>query len=229
MKGFLASTLAALAVTQSHANLSLAAANSNFLASKAAPSCVVSTVEELLAAVKNVDCAQIGVKSGHYALTGHIEAGSSLGLLHDVSITALDGAGTVVIDAAGQSGVLGAYNRSTVHLKGIDMIGGSLSANNAAGFFVSGGSSATLEDCNIYQNSAGEFGGGVAVWLSGSLTMIRCSVHDNVAGWRGGGVFCAGNLVLDKTEITHNKAPLDSEVSKFNGCHVTNKADPIFM
>lgn len=52
--------------------------------------------------------------------------------------------------------------------------------------------------------------------------MIRCSVHDNVAGSRGGGVFCQGNLTLVKTEITHNKAQADSDVSKFTGCHITN-------
>lgn len=230
MKGFWASVLVACGVTCSHAKNPQIKQSSNYAASRVeGMSCTVSTVSEFVLATQNTDCANIGMKSGRYVLTDHVKPGSSLALKRSVSIMALDGEGSVVIDAAGKSGVLGVYNRSaSVHLKGINITGGSLPHNNAAGFFVGMGSKARLEDCHIYGNSAGEFGGGIAVWVNSSLIMIRSSVHDNVAGQVGGGVYCAGDVQLTETSIMHNKAAKDKDFSVVPGqCRIANYSIPI--
>ncbi|MCK4979847.1 MAG: right-handed parallel beta-helix repeat-containing protein, partial [Candidatus Delongbacteria bacterium] len=65
----------------------------------------------------------------------------------------------------------------------------------------------TIENCQIYGNTAGNTSGGLQLW-GANVDVINCTIYDNHAGTVGGGVFIYENSVvkLSYTSIIGNSA-----------------------
>lgn len=86
----------------------------------------------------------------------------------------------------------------------------------AGGILVIEGATATLTDCNVYENTATSArSGGGGIYLSGATsplpnsrtTLNNCNVYQNAADGVGGGLYSVGgDLVLNGGSIFSNTA-----------------------
>ena len=116
---------------------------------------------------------------------------------------AADGAAILIVSTAGSTTV----NSSTIT--------GNKGVNNELGGTVrSYGttvSTATFNNCNIYNNSSPQHGGGF-YWNAGGsskLTINNCNIYNNSAGDMGGGIFCEAVMeIKGTTQIYGNSAAI---------------------
>jgi len=114
--------------------------------------------------------------------------------------------------AAGMSGgVAIQYDSSPVLLNNIicDNTAGTINGGISV-IYGSGTSLTTIENCNIYGNTAGTKGGGLDVY-DAAVDVRDCTINDNHAGSYGGGVYIevSSNINLSYTSIYGNSASID--------------------
>ncbi len=91
------------------------------------------------------------------------------------------------------------------------------------GIYCYNNSSPTISKCVITGNTAGLFGGGVAVGNSGSMPwIVGCVITANTANVGGGGVYCtAGSPIIENCIIAGNYA------SRGGGIYSHNAGEPV--
>ena len=91
-------------------------------------------------------------------------------------------------------------------------------------------SSPQFQNCRVSNNSGTFFGGGVAIFGSGSPQFVECVFTDNVAGLSGGGLYSASSVGIRDSGFWGNSASSDGGavalgngeefVSTLNGCTI---------
>jgi hypothetical protein len=141
---------------------------------------------------------------------GHLELSAG-------TVTITGPAAGVTLDAGGQSGVFLVDGGVTASLSGLTLTGGSTSTPGGG---LEDLGTATLTDCKISGNSAGLFGGGMAVYPGATATLTGCTISGNSAPY-GGGMITAGTTTLTDCKISGNSAGLSGGGDDDNGGHLT--------
>ncbi|WP_197526815.1 S8 family serine peptidase [Pirellulimonas nuda] len=161
------------------------------------------------------------LKPGTYPLTvgGADDNDSATGDL-DIrgNVTLLrDGAGEVVIDAGGDTGIgervfqvvqAAGFPLPSLTLDGITVTGGRVLDNPGGGVFVEDGL-LTLRNSTVIGNRTSADGGGVAVAAGASMVVETSSISGNHAGRDGGGVWNAGSATIAASAVQANSAVRD--------------------
>ncbi|MFC1856367.1 nitrous oxide reductase family maturation protein NosD, partial [Thermodesulfobacteriota bacterium] len=108
----------------------------------------------------------------------------------------------VIIDGGGNDRVVTMNGDST--LEGLIITNG-YTASSGAGIYFNA-STATVRDCEIYDNAANSGGGGIYAGLA-YPTIIGCDIHDNTAS-NGAGISSSsvGTTIIDSSDIHDNTA-----------------------
>ena len=122
--------------------------------------------------------------------SGTITITSALPINKNITI---DGGGDIVFQGAGENILFSFGSGATdVTFTGLDLTGGYSTTNGMGGIAAIGaGRGLTLNNCNIYGNTAGEGGRGGAFVVTGQLNMNNCSVYANGAE-EGGFAYISG-------------------------------------
>ncbi len=137
-------------------------------------------------------------------VTGSIELdGDELIITEPVTITG-PGAGELIINAQGDSGVFAIEYAGQVNISGLTITGGSRSSGG--GVYLFGYAALDLSDCVISNNSASLYGGGVFQYALG-LEIDNCEITENSSGLLGGGVAVSlGQANVRNSTISENSA-----------------------
>ena len=174
---------------------------------------------------------------------------------HNVTIEAEE-LGTVVLDASRLRRVISITSGGMVHLIGLSITGGHVrmeadlyaavmglsGAGSGAGLFVGSGGRVHLEDCNLYNHTAGlnwvgGGGGSMFVAAGGQAQLTRCNIFENrfvSASVRratvlllGGGLFIAsgGEVNLQRCDVYENSGGMYvAGKANLDGCKIHNNA-----
>ena len=167
----------------------------------------VDSAADLRAAVDDIAVSRIVVAPGYYVLpygySGHPDSFGALNFVRNVVVEA-ERPGTVVLDGAGFR-VIRVHSGAVVDLIGLDITGTEGESGRAhfgGGVAVSG--TARLMSCNIYQNKARFYGGGLHVGYSARAELTNCSIYECSAQWSGGGLMSYGTLIMTNCDIYNN-------------------------
>jgi len=111
-----------------------------------------------------------------------------------MTLRALNGAGTVTVNAAGKNlSAVTVWNATgTIRIQGLRFTGGRGDASGGTGGGVTvAGSSPAFEDCTFDSNTSLLNGGGGLIWAS-SPTFLRCTFANNTTVRFGGGLVITG-------------------------------------
>ena len=128
-----------------------------------------------------------------------------LSISKDMTITGPD-ARELTISGNDSSRVFNISN-GTVNISDLVVADGNTN-DNGAGFYVSGGAEATLENCHVKDNTttgSGD-GGGIYVTTDSTVTIRKSAISGNTSAQLGGGIISAGNLNLYHATISQNMA-----------------------
>lgn len=110
----------------------------------------------------------------------------------------------------------------------------SISTNTAAeGGGIANAGTMTIYRSLVYNNSAGDLGGGISNSTSGNLTLINTTLSTNSASFDGGGIYIAGgDADLNNITITKNTADSDNDGvgdggGIYDGCPSNQRCIPI--
>ncbi len=158
--------------------------------------------------------------------------GSELVLSDPIGLETIIGpAAGVTISGGGKSRVFQVGRFVQASLSGLTIVGGKVSGQVGYGGGLYNSGFATLTDCTISGNSAGDDGGGIYNRIGGQLFLTDCTISGNSgagglenngyailtdctvsgnsastgAGWEAGGIFNAGAVVLTDTIVAGNK------------------------
>jgi hypothetical protein len=134
-----------------------------------------------------------------------------LGLRSDLTITG-PGANLLSINGNGAGRVLDVTDFSpsmrVVAISGITITGGSAPTYSGGGII--NRENLTIHDSTISGNSAGTSGGGIMNFAGASLSVQNSIVSNNLAGGDGGGIYNQGDLTMQNSTVTDNRAALIS-------------------
>ena len=179
----------------------------------------VSSTTDLVAAINNIAVSKIVLQEGTYEFSSSMCTDSALCINRDVTIEA-QVPGSVVLDAKGTSSsqrrVFNIQSSCVATLIGLSITGGYVTSVGLGGGGLRIDGTATLSNCSIYGNTAGEHantnahtGGGLAIGGSGEATLTDCNVYQNTANYvyaGGGGLRIDGTATLINCEIYGNTA-----------------------
>jgi len=125
-----------------------------------------------------------------------------------ITLRSANGAASTIIDCenSGRGVRFDSGESATAVLDGFTIENGNVSGiwprGTGAGIACWYGSSPTIRNCVIRNNTAGDYGGGVSVIDGCSPVIIDCTITGNVAGEMGGGVFLHGWADVANTRLT---------------------------
>jgi hypothetical protein len=137
---------------------------------------------------------------GSHTRSGHTGGG---GILNEGGLELLD---SIVRENAATAGAGGGiYSSSSKPLTIRNSLIADNQAENGGGIFLRGGD-AEIEDTAITGNRSTQNGGGIRDEGSGSLRLERCDISDNRADFFTGGIAASSELVIVESTISENTA-----------------------
>lgn len=176
----------------------------------------VSTEANLKAALKSDTTVVLGAD---IALTAQLAISGLVNLVIDGASHALDGQGKVSIFSISGSSTVVSFRNLTVAHGYTKVYGG--------GFYITGGSSISMEAVQIIGNAAPYYSGGGIYMTSGKLMMSDCIINENSANYGGGIHFSGAQMQLNGCVISGNKADafgggvrITGGVAELNACAI---------
>lgn len=119
----------------------------------------------------------------------------------------------------------GLWNEGTLTLRRVNLVGNDTSIGNGGG--IRNWGDLTLEECWIYNNTAQQSGGGIAVESGAYLHIQESAVQANQvtgASYGGGGIYIAssGTADVERSAIIENTAPLGGGIFSYGTTWLAN-------